>query len=634
VFSGWGIFHVLSAPGTAERQKNQNGGNPEMKFKISHIIRIILLVFLHGICVNGYTTTPALAGTRPLIEKKKGQPEIPVDISEIPNERYLLYTDRTIYAAGEKILFRALNLSPAAMRTPEWSRVLYLELINASQTTVARGKYEIGKRGSSGALVIPATTQTGNYYLRAYTRWMRNYPVEEYASVGLVIINPNNPPARSGQQNYNGNTAVAQPEADSGKYLAGNSEDFRIRTDREEYPARSKVRLEIEIPAGNMPSAYEYSVSVVPALALETRAYDPGKYEYTEISGNDARFYPETRGITLSGRVMMNGRQDPGDFTVVHSSILGKGSGYAGFRTNDQGEFHIVLPEIYGPLNLFVAAETDNGEILIDNDYSTEHAGTVAAYYLSENEKELAAEIMFGAQVESAYDPVPVLADTSSGTVSIDLGNGGDPFYGPPMKTILIDDYVALPSLEEFIVELLPEINILRRKGETSISLYGMHTDIALYPPLILFDYIPVFDIEELLKLTPADVQRIELVNATFSRGDLTFGGIVSVFSRNGDLSGYKLTGASYFFDFEAYNDTKLPVYPDYSGGKGDLYIPDYRNTLLWEPLLSAKPGETKTIEFYTSDRPGEYSIIIRGISGERELLTGEASFRVTTAYP
>jgi hypothetical protein len=605
-----------------------------MKYRIFQMTRIILLAFLHGMCVKGYTAIPALAGNGPSTAEKKSQPEIPVDISEIPNERYYLFTDRTMYAAGEKILFRALNLSPVAMKTPEWSRVLYLELLNASHVAVARAKYITGRHGSSGALFIPATTQTGNYYLRAYTRWMRNYPADEYASVGMVIINPNNPPARSGQQNNNGKPAAELPAADSGNYLANNSGDFRIRTDRDEYPARSKVRLEIETPAGNIPSAYEYSVSVVPAMALETRAYDPGKHEFSAISGNSARFYPETRGITLSGRVMKNGRQDPSDFTVVHSSILGKGSAYAGFRTNDQGEFHIVLPDTYGPLNLFVAAETENGEILIDNDYSTEHAGTVAVYYLPEKEKELATEIMFGAQVGSAYDPVPALADTSSGTVSIETDNRAIPFYGPPIKTILVDDYVALPSLEEFIVELLQEINIRRRKGETSIFVQSIHKDLILFQPLILYDYIPVFDIEEFLKLTPEDVQRIELVNAIFARGDLTFGGIVSVFSRNGALSGYKLTGASYFFDFEAYNDTKLPVYPDYSGGEGDRHIPDYRNTLFWEPHLSAETGETKTIEFYTSDRPGEYTIMIRGISGEGEVMTGEASFRVTTAYP
>ncbi|MGW8316303.1 MAG: hypothetical protein ACWGNV_11930, partial [Bacteroidales bacterium] len=145
---------------------------------------------------------------------------------------------------------------------------------------------------------------------------------------------------------------------------------------------------------------------------------------------------------------------------------------------------------------------------------------------------------------------------------------------------------------------------------------------------------IPVFDLEEFLKLTPEDVSRIELVDATFYRGDLTFGGIVSVFSRKGDFSGYTLAGASYFFDFEAYNDTMLPVYPDYSVGKGDRHLPDYRNTLFWEPQISAEPGEVKTFEFFTPDRPGVYSIVVRGISPEGEVLTGEASFRVTTAYP
>jgi hypothetical protein len=236
---------------------------------------------------------------------------------------------------------------------------------------------------------------------------------------------------------------------------------------------------------------------------------------------------------------------------------------------------------------------------------------------------------MFGAQVEDLFSCDPAWTDTLPGMFPDHPGGRDTPFYGHPMKTIRIDDYVALPSLEEFIVELLPEINIRVRKDETSISLQGMHTDLSLYPPLILYDYIPVFDLEGFLKLTPEDVQRIELVNATYTRGDLTFGGILSVFSRKGDLSGYTLQGLSYFFDFEAFNDTKLPVSPDYSKGRGDLHIPDYRNTLFWKPFLSGHPGETAVVEFYTSDRPGLYTISIQGVSGEGKILTGEASFSI-----
>ncbi len=593
-----------------------------MNSKAAHIILILMLVFLEGIC-----------GDEP----------------DLPNERYHLITDRTIYAAGEKILFRALNISPEAMKSPEWSRVLYLELMNASHVSVARGKFSTGGNGSIGALDIPLNVQTGNYYLRAYTRWMRNFPPEEYASLGLVIINTNNPPARSGQQSDHGKGITVLPEADSGRNSSllstdlnpeenlihdriGSQGNFRIKTDRDEYPARSLVSLAIETPAGTLPSAYEYCVSVVPAKAAEPRAYFSGNHEPSSIPGSSARYYPETRGIMLSGRVLKNGRQDPVEVTVVHSSMLGRGSGYAGSRTNDLGEFHIVLPERYGALNLFVATDAENGEILIDNDFSTEHAGKVADYYLSEIEKDLASEIMFGAQVFDAYDTLPSLADAPYLWDSAEVKKEEFAFYGPPMKTILIDDYVALPSLEEFIAELLPEINVRRKNDETSILIWGMHADLALYPALILYDDIPVFDLEEFLRLTPEDIERIELVNATFNRGDLTFGGILSVFSRKGDLSGYQLSGTSYFFDFGAYSKTVLPVYPDYSGGKGDLHHPDFRNTLFWEPHISTEPGETENFGFYTSDRPGEYVIVVRGISPEGEVLTGEAAFRITNA--
>ena len=634
----------MTAPCTAGQQKNLNGGNLEMRENVIHIILIFLLAMVSGMCSSGSSLIFAMNGPCP--GDIEHQPDTCAGQSGIPNEKYHLFTDRTIYAAGEKIRFRALNLSPASMKSPVWSKVLYVELIDALHRSVARGKYFTNSRGSEGALPIPSTMQTGNYYLRAYTRWMRNFPANNYATVGMVIINPNHPPDREGP--LNGGDPKVQPEADAGKYpsepgitqqpddgngdqLSNHKREIRLNTDRNTYPVRSKVRLEIEIPESNEPVPVEYTVTVAPHHALEPRAYDPEKCENSTLSGTNARFLPETRGIMLSGRMMKNGRLDPSDYVIVHSSILGNGSGYAGVRTNEEGKFHIVLSEASGLLNLCIAAEEEHGEILIDNDFSTEHSGVVAAYSLSDAERELATAVMLGAQVEKAYDRKPLLPDTLSGEMRLYPESGDSPFYGRAMKTILIDDFVPLPSLEEFIVELLPEINIRKRKGETSISLQGMHTDLAFYPPLILYDFVPVFDLEGFLQLTPEDIQRIEVVNATFTRGDLTFGGIVSVLSRKGDLSGYALGGSSYFFDFEAYNDTKLPDNPDYSKGRGDLHIPDYRNTLFWEPSLSGRPGETVVMEFYTSDRPGNYIAVVRGISPRGKILTGEASFRIHT---
>ena len=63
--------------------------------------------------------------------------------SSLYREKLYLFTDRNLYASGEKVSFRLYNLSHPLLKESNWSRVFYLELINSRNTAVARGKYQV-----------------------------------------------------------------------------------------------------------------------------------------------------------------------------------------------------------------------------------------------------------------------------------------------------------------------------------------------------------------------------------------------------------------------------------------------------------------------------------------------------------
>src|SRR4030042_5280611 len=110
--------------------------------------------------------------------------------SDLYREKFHLFTDRNIYATGEKIFFRAYNLSDPALKEGSWSTVLYMELLDATNKTFANGKYPLEKWGATGYIPVPANLPTGNYYIRAYTKWMRNFSPYEYAYSLVTLINP------------------------------------------------------------------------------------------------------------------------------------------------------------------------------------------------------------------------------------------------------------------------------------------------------------------------------------------------------------------------------------------------------------------------------------------------------------
>lgn len=188
---------------------------------------------------------------------------------------------------------------------------------------------------------------------------------------------------------------------------------------------------------------------------------------------------------------------------------------------------------------------------------------------------------------------------------------------------------MQLPTLEEFIVELIPEIRIKKRRGQASMVMSGIHSDLVIYEPLVLLDLVPVFDLNTFLNISYEDIQRIEVVNATYARGDMRFGGIISVFSRKGDLAGIDLQKNTYFFDCQSFEPQEPLRLPEYAGTSPDRRIPDFRNTIYWNPDVKGMPGETLLLDFFTPDNQGEYTILVRGVSPDGTILKGQSTLMV-----
>ncbi len=547
--------------------------------------------------------------------------------AQVPaNEKIHIFTDRSMYAAGEKILFRAYNLSNPELKESCWSKILYVEIVDADNNSLVNGKFPLEQWGSSEYITIPLTLRTGNYYLRAYTKWMRNYSPYGYSYSIITIINPH-----IEETYYIINPAVTEDTAsilnNSGINVTKNI--LKCYTGQKKYEKRTKVVFNIEIPDKTWISPEGYCVSVIKSGAINSNIYgldlsSLGEHEtFSEI-----KFYPEIKGISLSGRIIKKDLNIPSINSEVHLSALGDNPDYFGYMTNEQGEFLFVLPEWYGTRNFFIGTITkdeDPVEILIDNDFSTEIINLPGIpFMLSGEEKNIAREIMFNMQLEKAYGQSRYLADDS--TMSYTKYHY---FYGDPTITINTIDYIKLPTLEEFFRELIPSASIIKRRDLSYFVMEGNNSDISFYKPLILLDFVPVFNVNNLLKIPPEYIRQIEVINSTYIRGNMCFGGIISIFSQKGDIAGIDLPENSYFFDFKTYEPQDDVTFPDYSSVPVNERIPDFRNTMFWNPVVQGNPGETISCEFFTSDNTGEYIILVRGITEQGSILEGHCSFIV-----
>lgn len=105
-------------------------------------------------------------------------------------ERIELSTAREIYIAGESLEYRAGYFLDEQMIPKPLSKVLYVELITNTGRKIAQTKNCFFDSIVSGKLLIPGDTRSGNYYLRAYTKYMRNDSPMTYSYQEVCVVNP------------------------------------------------------------------------------------------------------------------------------------------------------------------------------------------------------------------------------------------------------------------------------------------------------------------------------------------------------------------------------------------------------------------------------------------------------------
>lgn len=106
-----------------------------------------------------------------------------------PQEKIFIHTDKNLWIAGETSWFKVYLVNGQSHKPSNTSRVVYLELINSESQAVLQAKVELTNGFGKGQFNVPASISSGNYYLRAYTRWMKNYSSDFFYHQPITLIN-------------------------------------------------------------------------------------------------------------------------------------------------------------------------------------------------------------------------------------------------------------------------------------------------------------------------------------------------------------------------------------------------------------------------------------------------------------
>lgn len=102
-------------------------------------------------------------------------------------EKVYVQTDKPFYSTDEDLWFSAYLVNGITHQRTNKSRVLHVELINPSDSIVAKKELYVDDISVAGDFRIQENWVAGNYKLRAYTQYMRNNGPEDFFSKEIPV---------------------------------------------------------------------------------------------------------------------------------------------------------------------------------------------------------------------------------------------------------------------------------------------------------------------------------------------------------------------------------------------------------------------------------------------------------------
>lgn len=516
-------------------------------------------------------------------------------------EKPFVQTDKLYYYSGETIWFKSNMLYQNPIMADSLSQVLYVEVFSENKERISTGTFTINNGASHGHLKLPNNLNKGNYVLRAYTNWMRNFGETDFFYQAIPVLDLNEKvigPVASNPEQEIEPEVVAQLIPEEIQLVLGE---------------KTKITVRLTDSYGE-PVAAELSVSVLNSNLVTHISNDPKTgtasnwlLEPEMITPGDSLVFPIEYGIAFSGQFLnRKGNPEKANITIVQ----GKYDDYGVVKTDSLGRFWA---------NGLVF--TDSAEIAIAAfDMKLRRYGSVI---LDEKSS-------------------PTLPESFPG-IDLQIEN-----MQSKQRDYILEEMAGIITLEEVIVkdeklESLRERNYGYGSGDLSFSEKDLekHLHLTLDEfisrftvksnrnwglnagiPLLMIDGIRIEPGTE-ITLELSEISSIEIFsNSNYIFGMAGFAGVTMISTKNGgrfvDDPEKKILDKDLFQMFNMDGFTKEQKFPDFENSNQNKSLIDFQPTVYWNPYLQTDPetGEA-SFSFYSGELAGTYRIVIQGLTNE-----------------
>jgi len=518
-------------------------------------------------------------------------------------EKVFVVTDKPYYYPGEIIWTKAFLNQLDSTKKDSLSRVLYLELINKQSQVWARQVLSLDSGRLAGSIILPDDLPSGNYILRAYTRFMYNFGTNHFFYKSIPVLNL---------------TERALPFSDT---AAPVSEGYVIQTNLNSYGLRQRVDVTLQnLPQGNYAIAVTdlTQVARIPEATIRQNWYlDKSIDKEPPVSIDQI----VEKGVRFTGQFVSEyktGKQ------VTLSLMREDMSEALEFLTDEKGWFQVNGLKFYDSITYFYKAKRGKkgsefyGRIQLEKETDDVLNLIVPGYWFNtesaQSTQRMLADYLAPPEVKM-LEEVEVRANRFENSQQKGIRGGADKIV---KAEGLLNFGNLLLSLQGKIPGLL--INCASNPCEIRFSRAGSISTST--EPLVLINDVPVGGSAAtvLQNLDINMVDRIEVsrkMNVLY--GEQGRNGIIAVYLKEGFNRFSRPEDTTPTIELRGFNRPLTFVSPDYKSIVQDQTVSDYRSTLYWNPELKYEGPKGYGATFFTSDMPGNYRIVLQGVTNQNQ---------------
>lgn len=526
-------------------------------------------------------------------------------------EKLLITTNGSIYAINENINYSIFYLNSNNALT-KYSKIAYIELISEKGYSIIQKKSLIKSGIAKGSFIISDTLSSGYYKLIAYTTHLKYHNIQYIKR--LYIYNP--------EKDKTKDKEIIKKEIQKSNIKYKNIEISNLN---DKYITEDSIKLYLN-------SNTSCIVSVTVRKNIITHNNIDTIFAFEKNNRTITKPYiSEEKGVLLRGEVFDTNKK-PYKNSKIYLNYIDSIPNIEISETNYNGEFTFWL-NTNNDIKDLVLSVNDNTKKYFFRIYNNFSTNSYNPEILSSSEtidtisKLKLRELYINNRISVVFKSSNNIKNVQT-NVESDL-KSSNTFYFKPDESFYLNDYITFKNISEFIHEIPYKVKVTNKNKKQEIRILSLNTEKFMNsnPAIFINGIFMNNDHDMYTKIFNLDMSIVFSMDVIYSKifmYDKTYDGIINF---NIDKSFINDLLSSNNYDRIIYK-----VYDPYHYKLNKINqkeLPNFNNTLYWNPNLSISSEKKEIITFNANHDFGDYTIYIIGVSTDGQIIYQIEQFKI-----